>query len=92
VVKHPTLVAVKLWAFAHLLANGTLADIVLFGAILVWAVADRVSLQQRASRTKPQLPAGRWNDWIALGGGMLIYGVVLNGGHVWITGIPLILP
>jgi uncharacterized membrane protein len=91
-VQHPTLVAVKLWALAHLLANGTLADIVLFGALMVWAVADRISLKHRAPRSNPQVPAGRWNDWIAVGGGMLIYGVMLNGGHAWITGIPLVLP
>ncbi len=39
-VKHPMLVGVKLWAFAHLLANGRLADIVLFGAFLAWAILD----------------------------------------------------
>ena len=41
--KHPQLVAVKLWALAHLLVNGTLADILLFGGFLAWAVADRIS-------------------------------------------------
>ena len=42
-LKHPQLAAVKLWAFAHLLVNGTLADVLLFGSFLVWAVADRIS-------------------------------------------------
>ncbi len=46
--KHPMLVAVKLWAFAHLLANGTGADLVLFGGFLAWAVADRISWTRRA--------------------------------------------
>ncbi len=42
--RHPMLLATQLWALAHLLANGGLADVVLFGAFLVWAVADRISL------------------------------------------------
>ena len=40
--KHPMLAAVKFWAFAHLLANGSLADVLLFGGFLAWAVADRI--------------------------------------------------
>ena len=47
--KHPMLVAIKLWAFAHLLANGSAADVLLFGGFLVWAVIDRISLKRRAS-------------------------------------------
>src|ERR1700688_706034 len=46
--KHPMLAAVKFWALAHLLANGTLADVVLFGGFLAWAVIDRISLKKRA--------------------------------------------
>jgi uncharacterized membrane protein len=42
--KHPMLLAVKFWATAHLLANGTLADVLLFGGFLAWAVADRISV------------------------------------------------
>ncbi len=38
---------VKSWAFAHLLANGTLADVVLFGAFLAWAIADYISARRR---------------------------------------------
>src|SRR5580658_7138548 len=45
--KHPMLAAVKFWAFAHLLANGMLADVLLFGGFLAWAVLDRISLQKR---------------------------------------------
>jgi uncharacterized membrane protein len=46
-VGHPMVAGVKLWAFAHLLANGTLADVVLFGAFLAWAVADYISARRR---------------------------------------------
>jgi uncharacterized membrane protein len=46
-VGHPMVAGVKAWAFAHLLANGTLADVVLFGAFLVWAIADYISARRR---------------------------------------------
>src|ERR1700745_15658 len=46
-LKHPMLVGVKLWAFAHLLANGDLGSIVLFSSVLAWAVVDRISLKRR---------------------------------------------
>lgn len=46
-VKHPMLAAVKIWAFAHILANGDLATLILAGAFLAWAVVDRISLKRR---------------------------------------------
>ena len=54
-VGHPMVAGVKLWAFAHLLANGTLADVVLFGSFLAWAIADFVAARRRdrAARTAP---------------------------------------
>lgn len=62
--KHPQLVAVKLWAVAHLLVNGTLAGVLLFGAFLVWAVADRISLKRRPVRPVPAAPESAMNDAI----------------------------
>ena len=46
-VGHPMVAGVKLWAFAHLIANGTLADVVLFGSFLAWAVADFIAARRR---------------------------------------------
>ncbi len=46
-IGHPMVAGVKTWAFAHLLANGTLADVVLFGAFLAWAVVDYISARRR---------------------------------------------
>lgn len=91
-LRHPMLVAVKLWALAHLLANGSLADVLLFGSLLAWAVADRISLKRRAPRPVPSLPAGRFNDLIAVGGGIVLYVAMLHGGHAWLIGMPLVLP
>ena len=89
--KHPMLVAVKLWALAHLLANGSLADVVLFGTLLTWAVADRISLKRRPARSVPSLRPGPYNDLIAVIAGIAIYGFMLNFGHELLIGMPLVL-
>jgi len=73
-LKHPMLVSVKLWAFAHLLSNGDLGGIVLFGSILGWAVYDRISLKHRTDPGGPSIPVGGWrNDAVAVVVGTLIY-------------------
>ena len=68
-VKHPMLMAVKLWAVAHLLANGTLADVLLFGTFLAWAVVDLISVKRRrraeAHRRRPPRRRRPANDAIA---------------------------
>ena len=46
-LRHPMLVAIKIWALAHLLANGDLGSIILFGSFLIWAVYDRISVKRR---------------------------------------------
>lgn len=55
---HPMLLAVKTWAFAHLLANGELADLVLFGAFLVWAIVCFISARKRDRAAGTQYPPG----------------------------------
>jgi len=71
--RHPMILAVKFWALAHLLANGMLADVVLFGAFLAWGVADRISLKRRPPRPVPGLPATRANDAVVVLGGLGLY-------------------
>ena len=58
VLKHPMLVGVKLWALAHLFANGDLGSIILFGSILAWAVYDRITLKRRSDPAAPPIPHG----------------------------------
>ncbi len=73
-LKHPMLVGVKTWAVAHLISNGDLGSIVLFGSVLAWAVYDRITLKRRADPGAPPIPVGgRRNDVIALVVGTLIY-------------------
>jgi len=90
-LKHPMLVAVKLWAVLHLLANGGLADLALFGAFLAWAVVDRISLRRRRPRIVPGLPQSKFNDLIAVVGGLALYALFIFGGHQWLTGLPAVL-
>ena len=86
-LKHPMLAAVKLWAFAHLLANGMLADVLLFGAFLAWAVADRISLKRRIPRPVDGAPPSKWNDWIAVIGGLALYVAFVLWLHLWLIGV-----
>lgn len=86
---HPMLVAVKLWALAHLLANGTLADLLLFGGFLAWAVADRISLRHRGPRPVPNLPATAANDVIVVLGGLALYVVFALWLHPRLIGVPV---
>jgi len=58
-VGHPMVAGVKLWALAHLLANGTLADVLLFGGFLVWAVFSFTAARRRDRRAGVTYPAGR---------------------------------
>jgi uncharacterized membrane protein len=81
------LVATKLWALAHLLANGTLASTVLFGSFLVWAVADRISLKRREARPVPGAPPSRYNDAIAVVAGLGLYAAFLGMLHLWLIGV-----
>ncbi|WP_405225534.1 NnrU family protein [Lentisalinibacter sediminis] len=71
--KHPQLVAVKLWAVAHLLVNGTLADVILFGSFLIWAVVDRISFKRRVERPVPAAPAKGLNDVLVVAAGLGVY-------------------
>lgn len=87
-VKHPMLAAVKLWALAHLLANGTLADVLLFGGFLVWAVVDRISMKRRVQRPVPGAPASRANDAIAIVAGLALYAAFFLWLHLWLIGVP----
>jgi uncharacterized membrane protein len=77
----------KLWAFAHLLANGNLADVILFGSFLAWAVADRISLKGRTPPPVHGAPPGKANDAIAVIGGLILYGAFIGMLHAWLFGV-----
>lgn len=87
---HPLLLATILWASAHLLTNGSAADVLLFGAFLVWAVAVRLSLARRPARRMIALPASMTNDVIAGVGGLALYAAFILGLHARWFGVPVL--
>jgi uncharacterized membrane protein len=89
-LKHPMLSAVKFWALAHLLANGMLADVLLFGGFLAWAIADRISFKRRPQRPIRTAPPNRLNDAIAVVAGLGLYVLFVFWLHVrWFGVSPL---
>ena len=85
---HPMLLSVKVWAFAHLLANGTLADLFLFGAFLVWAIADFAASRRRDRAAGTVRIAGPVrNDAIAVVVGFAIWAALLWRVHEWVIGV-----
>jgi uncharacterized membrane protein len=86
-MKHPMLAAVKFWALAHLLSDGMLAGVVLFGAFLVWAVADRISFKRRPPQMIKTAPPSPFNDVIAVVGGVAVYALVIFWAHVRLFGV-----
>lgn len=92
-VKHPMLTATKTWALAHLLVNGTVADVLLFGGFLAWAVADRIAVKRRAvPRRTPAAPPSPINDWLAVIGGLVVYVVFVAWAHQRLIGVSPLLP
>ncbi len=87
VTKHPMLAATKIWAFAHLLSNGALADVVLFGSFLAWAVADRISMKRRDQSPVLTAPPSKFNDAIAVVLGLMLYVAFVLWWHNWLFGV-----
>ncbi len=87
ILKHPMLLAVKIWAFAHLLANGDLASLILFGSLLAWAVVDRIAVKRRGG-SLPQPGPVKW-DIYAVVSGALLYVLFIWRLHVWLIGVPV---
>jgi uncharacterized membrane protein len=96
---HPMVLSVKVWALAHLLANPRVADLVLFGAFLLWSV-----LNFRAARQRDRLAAAAAQEtgeagtlvvpevsmaatWRAVGIGVVVWSILLSHGHVWLFGV-----
>ena len=89
ILKHPMLVGVKLWAVAHLCANGDIGGIILFGTVLAWAVYDRISLKHRSDPGAPPIKiGGLGNDIIAIILGTILYAVLGLVFHPLVIGLP----
>jgi len=87
-VHHPMVLAVKVWALAHLLANHTLADLVLFGSLLLWAVFDFRSSRQRDRAANTVYPAGTLSGTVAtVAVGAVAWAVFAFWAHGWLFGV-----
>lgn len=90
-VKHPMLLAVKIWATAHLLANGDLGSMLLFGGFLAWAVMARISVKRRPEEiaraaAMTNVAFGR-RDIIAIVAGLVLYVVFALWLHPLLIGV-----
>lgn len=87
-IGHPMLAGVKLWAFAHLLANGKLADILLFGAFLAWAALAFVRSRRRDRAAGIGYEArGASRDALAVAIGLAAWLLFARFGHAWLIGV-----
>ena len=93
-VKHPMLLAIKIWAFSHLLVNGELGSIILFGSFLAWAIYDRISFKRRdaikdesqSTSNEPKIQV----DVAATIAGLVLYLLIVWRLHYWIFGVGVI--
>lgn len=86
-LKHPMLVSVKLWALLHLLTNGDVRSVMLFGAFLAYGVIDRIALKKRGDNGRPAGPV-LW-DGVAIAVGIAAYVGVLLWLHPYMAGVAL---
>jgi uncharacterized membrane protein len=90
-VKHPMLTAVKLWALAHLTANGDLMSMILFGTFLLYGVMDRIAVKQRGDRGAAAARPNIFGDLIALAVGIAVYAALVTFLHQRLFGVPVLL-
>ncbi|HTZ68698.1 MAG TPA: NnrU family protein [Roseiarcus sp.] len=87
-VHHPMLWSVVLWCAGHLIANGSAADLLLFGAFLVWSVADLAASYARDRRNNVVYPTPELGATAgAVVVGLIAYGLLIGGLHVWLFGV-----
>jgi uncharacterized membrane protein len=88
-LRHPMLNALKAWAFAHLLANGDLGSIILFGTLLIWAVYDRIALKWRGDVGAVRIDHFTRADAIVLVVGTVLW-IAMIFAHPWLIGVSVI--
>ncbi len=94
ILKHPMLAGVKIWALAHLIANGDLGSIILFGSFLAWAVAARIGVKRRDEAIPHGAPlepqSGFRNDALAIVIGTVAYIAFVVWLHPMLIGVPVL--
>ncbi|KZL11506.1 NnrU family protein [Pseudovibrio sp. Ad26] len=92
VTKHPLINATKLWAVAHLFANGEPYSVLLFGSFLIWAILVRITIARRERINPPsrEYPNATRNDVISVGLGLIFYGLFVWKLHAILIGVSII--
>lgn len=88
---NPMLIALKTWAFAHLLANGDLASVLLFGSFLAWAVVDLIAVKRTGRSSTVAAPRAVY-DGVAVAAGLGIYAAIVLWLHPYLGGVALVAP
>ncbi|WLR97937.1 NnrU family protein [Shinella sumterensis] len=88
-LKFPILVAIKIWALAHLLANGESYSVLLFVTVLAWAVILRITLKKRIATGETKLPVfvSAKYDAISVVIGLVLYLAIVFKLHEWVIGV-----
>jgi len=87
-LKHPMLAAIKTWALAHLIANGDLGSILLFGSFLAWGVMARIAAKKRGDTGPVAAPRGFRNDVTVVVFGLALYVALGLYFHPYVIGVP----
>ena len=87
ITKHPMLAGVKIWAFAHLLSNGEVRSILLFGSFLAYAVIARIAAKRRDAPVRAAGPV--MNDLIAIIVGLAAAAIIALYAHRYVAGVAL---
>lgn len=90
-IRNPMLMALKTWALAHLLINGDLRSLLLFGAFLAWGVVDLIAVK-RSGRSPVVARPRVVFDVVAVVVGLALYGGFVMGLHQQLIGVPILMP
>jgi len=89
-VKHPMLLAVKVWAFAHLFANGDLASIILFASFLVFGIVDRIAVKRRGDEGAAKANPNVLGDLLSIAVGIALYLLLIYELHYMLFGVDVL--
>lgn len=89
VIRHPQMIAVKVWALAHLLSNGESRSVVLFGGLLAWAVLEVIFINRRDGKREKPAAIGPARTALVIVLGLLVTAAVMFG-HPWIAGVRIL--
>lgn len=87
-LKHPMLASIKTWALAHLITNGDLGSILLFGSFLAWGVMARIAAKKRGDTGPVTTPSGYRNDVMVVVFGLVLYVLLGLYFHPYVIGVP----